>query len=243
MEPVVIRRALVSVSDKVGIVEFCRVLSQRGVEILSTGGTCKLLSQNGIPVKAVDSCTGHPEIMDGRVKTLHPKVHGGILCVRDNPQHVREMQQCGIEPIDMVVVNLYPFEQTVAGGASAAEAIENIDIGGPAMVRSSAKNHAYVTVVVDPADYDAVTSEMDSQNGAVSFETRKSLAVKAFSHTASYDSAINAYLSKTYLNEEVLNLRYEDGEKLRYGENPHQSAVFYKNKKITEASMAAALQL
>ena len=242
MEPVVIKRALISVSDKTGVVEFSRMLSQRGVEILSTGGTWKLLSENGVPVKAVDSYTGHPEIMDGRVKTLHPKIHGGLLAVRDNSSHVKAMEQCGILPIDMVVVNLYPFEQTIAKGASIDEAIENIDIGGPAMVRSSAKNHAYVTVVVDPADYGMIASEMES-GGAVSFDVRKRLAVKAFSHTAAYDSAINAYLSKTYLDEDVLNLRYEEGEKLRYGENPHQSAIFYKDKKITEASMARARTL
>ena len=243
MESVVIKRALISVSDKTGVVEFSRMLSQKGVEILSTGGTWKLLSDNGIPVKAVDSYTGHPEIMGGRVKTLHPKVHGGILAVRDNAQHVREMQECAIESIDMVVVNLYPFEQTVAKGAPIEEVIENIDIGGPAMVRSSAKNHAFVTVIVDPADYGVISLEMAAESGAVTFETRKSLAVKAFSHTASYDGAINTYLSKAYLNEEVLNLQYEEGEKLRYGENPHQSAVFYKDKNITEASMATALQL
>ncbi|MDR0305641.1 MAG: bifunctional phosphoribosylaminoimidazolecarboxamide formyltransferase/IMP cyclohydrolase [Chitinispirillales bacterium] len=242
MEPVVIKRALISVSDKTGIIEFSKMLSEQGVEILSTGGTWKLLSQNGIPVTAVDSYTGHPEIMDGRVKTLHPRVHGGILGVRDKLEHVKAMERCGILPIDMVVVNLYPFEQTVAGGASISEAIENIDIGGPAMVRSGAKNHAYVTVVIDPADYGVIVSEM-ADGGAVSFETRKRLAAKAFRHTADYDSMIDTYLSKTYLDEEVLRLRLEDGQTLRYGENPHQEAVFYKDTKITEASMASAAQL
>jgi phosphoribosylaminoimidazolecarboxamide formyltransferase/IMP cyclohydrolase len=237
---IVIKRALISVSDKAGVVDFARVLSSRGVEILSTGGTCKLLSDNGVAVTAVDAYTGHPEVMDGRVKTLHPKIHGGILAVRDNPRHVEEMGECGIGAIDMVVVNLYPFERTVAGGAEAAEAIENIDIGGPAMVRSAAKNHAFVTVVVDPADYAVIETELSSNNGAVALETRKRLAVKAFRHTSAYDAAINAYLSKIYLEKEVLQLYYEDGEVLRYGENPHQSAVFYKDKRVTEASMAVA---
>ncbi|MCL2219817.1 MAG: bifunctional phosphoribosylaminoimidazolecarboxamide formyltransferase/IMP cyclohydrolase [Chitinispirillia bacterium] len=237
---IAVKRALISVSDKAGVVDFARMLSSRGVEILSTGGTCKLLSDNGVPVVAVDAYTGHPEVMDGRVKTLHPKIHGGILAVRDNPRHVKEMEQCGIGPIDMVVVNLYPFERTVAGGAGVEEAIENIDIGGPAMVRSSAKNHAFVAVVVDPADYGAVGAELAAHGGAVTQDTRKRLAVKAFRHTSAYDAAINAYLSKIYLNEEVLQLYYGDGDVLRYGENPHQSAVFYKDKRVTEASMAAA---
>jgi phosphoribosylaminoimidazolecarboxamide formyltransferase/IMP cyclohydrolase len=242
-KPAIIKRALLSVSDKTGIVDFARTLSSLGIEILSTGGTFKLLSGNGIPVTAVDAYTGHPEIMDGRVKTLHPKVHGGILAVRDNPAHVQAMEECGISSIDMVVVNLYPFEKTVAGGASAAEAIENIDIGGPAMVRSSAKNHAFVTVVVDPADYPLIEAELSAGGGgagAMSFETRKRLAVKAFRHTSAYDAAINAYLSKIYLDEEALQLYYENGGVMRYGENPHQSAVFYRDTRVTEASMASA---
>ncbi|MCL2183036.1 MAG: bifunctional phosphoribosylaminoimidazolecarboxamide formyltransferase/IMP cyclohydrolase [Chitinispirillia bacterium] len=237
---IAVKRALISVSDKAGVVDFARALSSRGVEILSTGGTCKLLSDNGVPVTAVDAYTGHPEIMDGRVKTLHPKVHGGILAVRDNPRHVKEMEECGIGAIDMVVVNLYPFERTVAGGAGVEEAIENIDIGGPAMVRSSAKNHAFVAVVVDPADYRVIEAELSSNNGAVGLDTRKRLAVKAFRHTSAYDAAINAYLSKIYLEEEVLQLYYGGGEVLRYGENPHQSAVFYRDGRVAEASMATA---
>jgi len=237
---IIVKRALISVSDKAGVVDFARALSSRGVEILSTGGTCKLLAESGVPVTAVDAYTGHPEVMDGRVKTLHPKVHGGILAVRDNPRHVKEMGECGISAIDMVVVNLYPFERTVAGGAGAAEAIENIDIGGPAMVRSSAKNHAFVTVVVDPADYAAVEAELSANNGAVALDTRRRLAVKAFRHTSAYDAAINTYLSKIYLGEEVLQLYYGGGEALRYGENPHQSAVFFRDGRVSEASMATA---
>jgi len=237
---VAVGRALISVSDKAGVVDFARMLVSHGVEVLSTGGTCKLLSDNGVPVIAVDSYTGHPEIMGGRVKTLHPKVHGGILAVRDNSEHVRDMGECGIGAIDMVVVNLYPFERTVAGGAGVAEAVENIDIGGPAMVRSGAKNHAFVAVVVDPADYAAIEAELAATGGAVGLETRRRLAVKAFRHTSAYDAAINAYLSKIYLEEEVLQLYYGGGEALRYGENPHQSAVFYRDGRVTEASMASA---
>jgi len=160
-----VKRALISVSDKTGVVEFARALASRGVEIVSTGGTHKLLSESGVPVTAVEAYTGHPEIMDGRVKTLHPKVHGGILAVRDNPKHVKEMGECGIGAIDMVAVNLYPFEKTVAGGAGIEECVENIDIGGPAMVRSAAKNHAFVTVVVDPADYAAIEGELSATAG------------------------------------------------------------------------------
>jgi phosphoribosylaminoimidazolecarboxamide formyltransferase/IMP cyclohydrolase len=191
-------RALISVSDKTGLVDFAKKLSGKGIEILSTGGTAKTLAESGIKVVSVDSYTGHPEIMDGRVKTLHPRVHGGILAVRDNDQHLAQMKQHGISPIDLVVVNLYPFIRTISKpGVSTAEAIENIDIGGPAMVRSAAKNHAFVTVIVDPADYAPVIDEL-SDHGAVSLETRKRLAVKAFQHTSSYDAAITAYLSKVY---------------------------------------------
>jgi phosphoribosylaminoimidazolecarboxamide formyltransferase/IMP cyclohydrolase len=239
-KPAIIKRALISVSDKTGVVEFAHGLASRGIEILSTGGTFKLLADSGVPVTAVDSYTGHPEIMDGRVKTLHPKVHGGILAVRDNPSHAEAMEKCGIGAVDMVVVNLYPFEKTVAGGAPVAEAIENIDIGGPAMVRSAAKNHAFVTVAVDPADYALIESELAAGGGAVALETRRRLAVKAFGHTAAYDAAINAYLSKIYIDEEALQLYYENGGVMRYGENPHQSAVFYKDTRVTEASMASA---
>jgi phosphoribosylaminoimidazolecarboxamide formyltransferase/IMP cyclohydrolase len=188
----------------------------------------------------VESYTGHPEIMDGRVKTLHPKIHGGILAVRDNPEHVAAMERYGIGAIDLVAVNLYPFERTVAGGASVSECVENIDIGGPAMVRSAAKNHAFVAVVVDPADYGAVAAEMEAGGGGLGLESRRRLAVKAFRHTSAYDAAINAYLSKIYLDEETLQLYYGNGDVMRYGENPHQSAVFYRDGRASEASMATA---
>jgi phosphoribosylaminoimidazolecarboxamide formyltransferase/IMP cyclohydrolase len=192
------QRALISVSDKTGVVDFAKELLGFGIEILSTGGTAKMLSENGVTVKSVDRHTGHPEIMDGRVKTLHPRIHGGILAVRDNPSHQKDMKDNGIVPIDMVVVNLYPFVQTVSKpGVSIEEAIENIDIGGPAMVRSAAKNHAFVAIVVDPADYNTVADEI-KHSGEVSLELRKKLAVKAYRHTARYDTAIYEYLSKVY---------------------------------------------
>ncbi|GBU21242.1 IMP cyclohydrolase [Fibrobacteres bacterium R8-0-B4] len=235
-----VRRALISVSDKTGVVEFARALAARGVEIISTGGTHRVLSENGVPAVAVEAYTGHLEVMDGRVKTLHPKVHGGILAVRDNPTHVREMGEHGINAIDIVAVNLYPFEKTVAGGADIAECIENIDIGGPAMVRSAAKNHAFVAVVVDPADYALIERELSANGGGVPLDTRRRLAVKAFRHTSAYDAAINAYLSKNYLDEDVLQLYYGGGEVLRYGENPHQSAVFYRDAGAVGASISTA---
>jgi len=198
MKTTSIERALISVSDKTGVLAFAQAVSACGIEIVSTGGTAGLLKQNGVPVVEIGEFTGHPEIMDGRVKTLHPKVHGGILAVRDNPHHVDQMAKNSIRPIDMVVVNLYPFVQTIARpGVTLAEAIENIDIGGPAMVRSAAKNHRFVAVVVDPADYAMVIAEIQT-SGAVSDATRKRLAAKAFAHTASYDGAIAAYLSREY---------------------------------------------
>jgi len=192
-----VKRALVSVSDKAGLVPFVRRLAAAGVEVLSTGGTASALREAGVAVTAVESYTGHPEIMDGRVKTLHPRVHGAILAVRDNEQHMRQAREHGIVPIDMVVVNLYPFEKTVAKpDVTLAEAIENIDIGGPAMVRSAAKNHRYVAIVVDPGDYAAVASEVEA--GGLTQATRERLAVKAYRHTAKYDTAIAAYLAKAY---------------------------------------------
>jgi phosphoribosylaminoimidazolecarboxamide formyltransferase / IMP cyclohydrolase len=241
-DTVKITRALLSVSDKTGIVDLARTLVECGVEIVSTGGTSRLLSENKVPVRAVDSLTGFPEIMDGRVKTLHPKVHGGILGVRENPTHIEQMDKNGIVPIDLVVVNLYPFKATVEKpGVTVEEAVENIDIGGPAMIRSAAKNHAYVTVVVDPADYASVARAV--KGGGMPLDMRKSFAVKAFGHTADYDSAIDAYFSRTYLHEEVLRLCFRNGVELRYGENPHQSAMFYKSKECTEPCMATAVQL
>ncbi len=201
MKGILIERALISVSDKKGVVEFAKKLSDRKIEIVSTGGTAKLLKERGVPVVSVDAYTGHPEIMDGRVKTLHPRVHGGILAVRDNDLHREQMRQNGIKPIDLVAVNLYPFVQTVARpGVSIEEAVENIDIGGPAMVRSAAKNHRFVTVIVDPFDYTAVAGEIE-RTGAVSLATRKRLAVKAFAHTAAYDAAIAGYLSEIYMGD------------------------------------------
>jgi phosphoribosylaminoimidazolecarboxamide formyltransferase / IMP cyclohydrolase len=201
MDSIKIKRALISVSDKTGIVDLARKLSEMNIEILSTGGTSKKLHENNIPVTSVDAFTGHPEIMDGRVKTLHPKVHGGILAIRDNPLHREHMAQNGIKPIDLVVVNLYPFRQTIAKpDVTIEEAIENIDIGGPTMVRSSAKNHSWVTIVVDPADYELIINELTTTE-TISLATRKKLAVKAFRHTAEYDTAIDRYLSKVYLNE------------------------------------------
>lgn len=193
-----ITRALISVSDKTGIEEFAEFLQKKGIEILSTGGTAKLLKEKGIAVKTVDSHTGHPEIMDGRVKTLHPKIHGGILAVRDNESHKKDMDANNIRPIDLVVVNLYPFKQTIdKPDCTLEDAIENIDIGGPAMVRSSAKNHKFVTIVVNPADYKTVMDEIE-KNGSVSQKTRNVLAVKAYKHTAEYDTEISKYLAGKY---------------------------------------------
>jgi phosphoribosylaminoimidazolecarboxamide formyltransferase/IMP cyclohydrolase len=240
---VTIKRALISVSDKTGIVPFARMLSTKGIEILSTGGTARELSNNGIAVKTVDSFTGFPEIMDGRVKTLHPKVHGGLLAVRDNPSHAEQMKNNGILPIDLVIVNLYPFKATIEKpDVSLEEAIENIDIGGPAMLRSAAKNHAYVTVIVDPADYGTISDAIQAK-GHVPLDMRRYLASKAFCHTADYDATIDMYLSRMYLHEEVLRLNYRGGVELRYGENPHQSAYFYKSRECSEPCIATASQL
>ncbi len=233
-----IRRAIISVSDKSGIVEFARRISEEGVEIISTGGTAKVLKENGINVIPIRDVTGFPEIMDGRVKTLHPMIHGGILGVRDNPEHVHQAKQHGIEWIDLVVVNLYPFENTVAReGVSVEEAIENIDIGGPTMLRSAAKNYRYVAVVIDPADYDEIVHEIN-ETGEISLKMRERLAVKVFQRTADYDSAIERYLSAQFLNEDVLRLRFSGGTGLRYGENSHQRATFYIDSSCQESSVA-----
>lgn len=203
MKPCVVERALVSVSDKKGIVDFCRGLAGQGVEILSTGGTATLLRKEEIAVTSVDSYIGFPEIMGGRVKTLHPRIHGGILAIRDNQEHRKHMEQHGIRPIDMVVVNLYPFKQTVAGDSvTLKDAVENIDIGGPTMIRSAAKNHDSVTVVVSPGDYETILREL-RDNGNITLETRRRLATKAFGHTADYDAAIHAYLRKTFGGQEA----------------------------------------
>ncbi len=244
-----ITRALISVSDKTGIVEFSKELARSKVEILSTGGTAKLLRDAGLEVMDVSQFTGFPEMLDGRVKTLHPKVHGGLLGMRSNPAHVAKMKEYGIEPIDMVVVNLYPFEATVEKeGCTMEEAIENIDIGGPTMLRSAAKNYPDVTVIVDHADYRRVLAEMAENNGAVGVKTNFNLAVKVFQHTAAYDGAISNYLGAR-LGEKIeeypatFTLQVKKVQDLRYGENPHQSAAFYLEKSVREPSVANAVQL
>ena len=243
-----VRRALISVSDKEGIVEFAKSLHALGVEILSTGGTAKLLIDNMIPCLEVSKHTGFPEIMDGRVKTLHPKIHGGILGRRGIDDGV--MKDNDIAPIDLVVVNLYPFEATVAKeGCSLEDAIENIDIGGPAMVRATAKNHAYVSIIVDPVDYSRVLEELNSNEGVVSDSTRFDLAVKAFEHTSNYDGMIANYLGRVQEDGSMIelprtiNLQFTKAQEMRYGENPHQHAAFYTEKNISEACIATAKQL
>ncbi len=243
-----ITRALISVSDKTGVVEFAQGLSQAGVEILSTGGTARLLQENGIPVTEVSDYTGFPEMMDGRVKTLHPKIHGGILGRRDIDDAV--MAEHGIQPIDLVAVNLYPFEKTVADPDCDLEtAIENIDIGGPTMIRAAAKNHHDVAVVVDPLDYARVLSEMKQNDNALSDETRFRLAVKTFEHTARYDGAIANFLGSIEPSGErhdfphTINLQFRQVQTMRYGENPHQKAAFFVEHELEEASVATARQL
>jgi phosphoribosylaminoimidazolecarboxamide formyltransferase/IMP cyclohydrolase len=239
-----ITRALVSVSDKTDIVEFCRALSQHNIEILSTGGTARILTENDIPVIEVANYTGYPEMMDGRVKTLHPKVHGGILGRRGIDDAV--MSANGIDAIDMVVVNLYPFEQTIANpDCDLATAIENIDIGGPTMIRAAAKNHKDVAVVIDPTDYQEILSELANNKAMLSQETRFKLAQKSFAHTARYDTAIATYLSKINNTEfpETLNLQFHQIQTMRYGENPHQNAAFYQESTPISGTISAAKQL
>ncbi|PEQ12305.1 bifunctional phosphoribosylaminoimidazolecarboxamide formyltransferase/IMP cyclohydrolase [Novosphingobium sp. PC22D] len=229
-ESIPIKRALLSVSDKTGIVELGQALAQRGVELVSTGGTAKALREAGLAVKDISQITGFPEMMDGRVKTLHPMVHGGLLAVRDNPEHASAMAEHGIGAIDLVVVNLYPFEATVAKGADRETVIENIDIGGPSMVRSAAKNHAYVAIVTDPADYPELLSQMDETGGGTGLDFRKRLAARAFAATAAYDSAISQWFAHADQQEKfppkVSMTRVLSGT-LRYGENPHQDAALY----------------
>ncbi|MDO8177588.1 MAG: bifunctional phosphoribosylaminoimidazolecarboxamide formyltransferase/IMP cyclohydrolase [Undibacterium sp.] len=248
-----IKQALLSVSDKTGILEFARELSARGVKLLSTGGTAKLLADNGLAVTEVADYTGFPEMLDGRVKTLHPKVHGGILARRDFPEHIAALEKHGIPTIDMVVVNLYPFQQTVAKAeCSLEDAIENIDIGGPTMLRSSAKNHKDVVVIVDPSDYQVVLDEMTANQNEVSYDTKFTLAKKVFAHTAQYDGAITNYLSslgedKAHATRsnfpQTLNLHFEKVQEMRYGENPHQSASFYRDLKAFDGALANYTQL
>ena len=238
-----LRRALLSVFDKTGLVDFARALHQRGVELLSTGGSAHLLRQAGLPVKDVTEVTGFPEMMDGRVKTLHPMVHGGLLGLRDNPEHQAAMATHGIAPIDLLVVNLYPFQETVAGGADYATCIENIDIGGPAMIRAAAKNHGYVTVVTDVADYGAVLSEIANHDGQTRLSFRKSLAQNAFALTASYDAAVSTWMAAA-IGEDTPRHRAFAGvlaQPLRYGENPPQRAAFYTDGS-SRPGVAAARQ-
>jgi len=243
-----VRRALISVSDKSGITDFARGLADCGVAILSTGGTATLLAREGVAVTEVSAYTGFPEMLDGRVKTLHPRIHAGLLA-RDDPTHQRQLRQAGIEPIGLVVVNLYPFQSTVADpDCRLDEAIENIDIGGPAMLRAAAKNHGAVAAVVDPADYPAVLDEIRS-TGGVSERMRLALAKKVFVHTAAYDGAIANYLTSLDARgrreeyPDVLSLQFRKLQNLRYGENPHQSAAFYRDDRLPEGSLASYKQI
>jgi phosphoribosylaminoimidazolecarboxamide formyltransferase/IMP cyclohydrolase len=229
-----VTRALISVSDKTGLIDFARALADHGVALVSTGGTAKALAAAGLAVTDVSELTGFPEIMDGRVKTLHPKVHGGLLAIRDNPEHAAAMKAHGIAPIDLLVVNLYPFEETVAKGAGFDDCIENIDIGGPAMIRAAAKNHADVAVVVDTQDYAAVLAELAAHDGATTLSLRKRLAAKAYARTAAYDAAISNWFARV-LKDGAPTWRAFGGklaEALRYGENPHQTAAFYRTPDV-----------
>ena len=245
-----IKRAIISVSDKKGIVDFAKGLSKHKVTILSTGGTAKMLRENGVEVEDVSHYTGFPEMLDGRVKTLHPKIHGGLLGQRSNPEHVKKMEEHGIEPIDMILVNLYPFEATIAKETcSLEEAIENIDIGGPTMLRSAAKNYPDVTVIVDPEDYKSVLDEMEETQGEVSVETNFRLAKKVFQLTARYDGAISNYLGSLTQDgqkdpfPETVSFQFAKTQGLRYGENPHQKAAFYRASEIGEPCVSGATKL
>ena len=237
------RRALISVSDKTGIVEFATKLSKLGFEIVSTGGTKKVLDESGLKTIGIEDVTGFPEILDGRVKTLHPMVHGGLLARRDLEEHMNTLKEHNIIPIDLVCVNLYPFKKTVEKGCDLATAIENIDIGGPSMLRSAAKNYKSVTVITDPFDFDKVITEL-KENGDTTLETRTYLAAKVFRTTANYDTMISSYLTKLtgFEFNETLSLSYEKAQELRYGENPHQKACLYKGP-YTSYSIVHAKQL
>ena len=248
-----IRTALLSVSDKNGIVPFAKALHDQGIKLISTGGTAKLLTENQLPVVEVASLTKFPEMLDGRVKTLHPMVHGGLLARRDSPEHMSALKEHGIDTIDMLVINLYPFNQTVAKETCSFEdAVENIDIGGPAMLRAAAKNHQDVTVLISPEDYAPVLAEMKANNNTVSYKTNLALAKKVFAHTAQYDGAIANYLSALgddldhqtrSIYPETLHLAFEKVQEMRYGENPHQSAAFYKDIVPVDGSLANYKQL
>ena len=248
-----IRTALLSVSDKNGIVPFAKALHAQGIKLISTGGTAKLLAENQLPVVEVSSLTQFPEMLDGRVKTLHPMVHGGLLARRDFPEHMAALKEHGIDTIDMLVINLYPFNETVAKeSCSFEDAVENIDIGGPAMLRAAAKNHQDVTVLISPEDYAPVLAEMKAHNNTVSYKTNLALAKKVFAHTAQYDGAIANYLSalgddldhrarSSY--PETLHLAFEKVQEMRYGENPHQSAAFFKDIAPVDGALANYKQL
>jgi phosphoribosylaminoimidazolecarboxamide formyltransferase/IMP cyclohydrolase len=248
-----IKRALISVSNKEGIVDFAKGLKGLGVEIISTGGTAKILSSNGIKVKGISEVTGFPEILGGRVKTLHPKVHGALLARRDIPEHMNAIKELGIEPIDMVVVNLYPFEEvTKKPGVALAEAIENIDIGGPSMLRSAAKNFTDVVVISSPGHYEKILQELKEHNGEISLEMREKLAVEVFRNTSRYDGAIEKFLSQKMLGEKTrvagalpatLRFTFEKIQEMRYGENPHQKAAFYQEKGSKYPGVPGAKQL
>src|SRR6266480_6542940 len=245
-----IAQALLSVSDKTGLVDFARGLDAMGVKLISTGGTAKSLMDAGLPVTEVADYTGFPEMLDGRVKTLHPRLHAGILARRDSPAHLAAIKAAGIEPIDLVVVNLYPFARTVAKpNCTLAEAIENIDIGGPSMLRAAAKNYAGVAVLTDPSDYSKVIAEMGEHGGALSEGTRFALAQKAFAHSAAYEAAIGNYLTglagdgNLATFPEHLTLQFEKMQDLRYGENPHQAAAFYRDGDPVPGSIAGYAQV
>jgi len=241
-----IKTALISVSDKSGVVDFARALSEMGIKIISTGGTAKALGDAGLKVVSIESITGFPEMMDGRVKTLHPKIHGGLLALRDKAEHAAAMKAHNIEPIDLVCVNLYPFEQTIAkANCTLEEAIENIDIGGPSMIRSAAKNHKFVTVVTEPGQYNRVIEEMQKKGGAVSEELRSDFARAAFGLTSSYDAAIAKYLNGRAGAEypERMSIALKKEGSLRYGENPHQSGAFYKLAASGETSVSSGTLL
>ena len=248
-----IKHALLSVSDKTGVLAFAQELSALGIELISTGGTAKLLKEGGLVVTEISDHTGFPEMLDGRVKTLHPMVHGGLLARRDVAEHMTKLKEHDITAIDLVVVNLYPFEATISrSDVTFEEAIENIDIGGPAMLRSSAKNHADVTVIIDPADYAPVLAEMKAGNNTTSYVTRLRLAKKVFAHTANYDGMITNFLTrlpedgnvaKRHAFPDVLTLQFNKAQDMRYGENPHQAAAFYRDSKIAVGTLASYQQL